>query len=228
MQQKPNSTLGFGDANAKFRVYISAPPPMPAYQQLTGITPLQAGDIHQIYLECGNGWRKIFNVYAKLLLALPVAHFDFQHQAASWQQFRDSVLLQKDSNTALCFAAPKLAVGSDIKPDLGLALGSDFGPDLRCDLGPDLGLALDTQCLHLIAGRTLAKQLIGQGLPAELCWLTPEFAIDPHRKILVTPFFDYRQLNNEKIGLSAKLLQLLAKEVTDVACYCYYAAVIKS
>ncbi len=203
MQQKPISTLGFGDANANFRVYIAAPPPMPAYQQLSCITPLHAGDIHQIYLDCGNGWRKIFNVYAKLLFALPVAHFDFQHKAASWQQFRDSVLLQEDSNTALCFAAPKLAVGAAVKPDLG----------------SDLRLALANQCVHVIAGRTLAKQLISQGLPAELCWLTPEFAVDPRHKILVTPFFDYRQLNNEKIGQSAKLLQLLVTEVTELACY---------
>ena len=175
--------IGFGDSNANFRVYVAAPPPMPAYQHLCSIIPMQASDLQQIYLECGNGWRKIFNVYAKLLFTLPVEHFAFQSQAASWQQFRDEQLLQTHSNNALFFDAPKLG-------------HSGF---------------------HLIAGRTHAKQLINQGLNAELHWLNAEFAVDPVHRLLVTPFFDYRQLNNEKIAVSAKLLQLMAKDVTDLA-----------
>jgi hypothetical protein len=177
------SNIGFGDSNANFRVYVAAPPPMPEYQHLTSLIPLQASDIHQIYLECGNGWRKVFNVYAKLLFALPAAQFPFQSQAASWQQFRDQLLLQKHGNNALCFDAPTLGNIS----------------------------------FHLIAGRTHAKQLISQGLNAELHWLNAEFAVDPVHRLLVTPFFDYRQLNNEKIEISAKLLQLMAKDVTDLA-----------
>ena len=175
--------IGFGDSNANFRVYVAAPPPMPAYQHLCSIIPMQASDLQQIYLECGNGWRKIFNVYAKLLFTLPVEHFAFQSQAASWQQFRDEQLLQTHSNNALFFDAPKLG-------------HSGF---------------------HLIAGRTHAKQLINQGLNAELHWLNAEFAVDPVHRLLVTPFFDYRQLNNEKIAVSAKLLQLMAKDITDLA-----------
>lgn len=175
--------IGFGDSNANFRVYVAAPPPMPAYQHLGSIIPMQASDLQLIYLECGNGWRKIFNVYAKLLFTLPVEHFAFQSQAASWQQFRDEQLLQKHGNNALFFDAPKLG-------------HSGF---------------------HLIAGRTHAKQLINQGLNAELHWLNAEFAVDPVHRLLVTPFFDYRQLNNEKIAVSAKLLQLMAKDITDLA-----------
>ena len=175
--------IGFGDSNANFRVYVAAPPPMPAYQHLCSIIPMQASDLQQIYLECGNGWRKIFNVYAKLLFTLPVEHFAFQSQAASWQQFRDEQLLQTHGNNALFFDAPKLG---------------------HCGF-------------HLIAGRTHAKQLINQGLNAELHWLNAEFAVDPVHRLLVTPFFDYRQLNNEKIAVSAKLLQLMAKDITDLA-----------
>jgi hypothetical protein len=178
---------GFGDAHAHFRVYLVAPPPMEAYQQLAGIQALQAGDIDQIYRHCGNGWRKIFNVYAKLLFALPPAHFHFAATARSWQHYRDEQLLQRASNTALCFSAPPL--------------GSDDG------------------VFHVIAGRTLAKQLLGQGLSAELHWLSAEFAVDPLRKLVVTPFFDYRQLNNEKIVISARLLQLLAMQVQDLQPY---------
>lgn len=174
---------GFGDVNARFRVYLAAPPAMEAYQQLVAIQPLQAGDIDQIYRYCGNGWRKIFNVYAKLLFALSPAHFSITSSATSWQQFRDQQLLQAASDTALCFSAPQLG---------------------------------DKSVFHLIAGRTLAKQLLAQGLAADLCWLSPEFAVDPSRKLLVTPFFDYRQLNNEKIIGCATLLQLLAEQVTDL------------
>jgi len=177
---------GFGDANARFRVYLAAPPGMEAYQQLSDIQPLQAGEIDQIYRHCGNGWRKIFNVYAKLLFALSPTHFSFAASAASWQQFRDQQLLQNASDTALCFSTPQLG---------------------------------DEGALHLIAGRTLAKQLLAQGLEADFCWLSPEFAVDPSRKLLVTPFFDYRQLNNEKIAISARLLQLLALQVLDTDRY---------
>ncbi len=178
---------GFGDVNARFRVYLAAPPAMEAYQQLSGIQPLQAGDIDQIYRHCGNGWRKIFNVYAKLLFALPPTQFPFANLASSWQQFRDERLLQNTSNTALWFSSPQLGK--------------------------------DDRLLHLIAGRTLAKQLLAQGLQAELHWLSPEFAVDPARKLLVTPFFDYRQLNNEKIAVSARLLQLLATQEMDIQRY---------
>lgn len=182
---------GFGDANAKFRVYLATPPPMDAYQQLTRIQPLQAGDIDQIYRHCGNGWRKIFNVYAKLLFALPTSHFSFAVLASSWQQFRDQQLLHANSGTALCFDSPSLTD--------------------------------DTKTMHLIAGRTLAKQLLAQGLQANLQWLSSEFAVDPARQLLVTPFFDYRQLNNEKIVVSARLLQLLSTQVLDIN---QYAAVV--
>jgi len=178
---------GFGDEHAHFRVYLPAPPPMEAYQQLAGIQSLQAGDIDQIYRHCGNGWRKIFNVYAKLLFALPPTHFRITTAASSWQQFRDEQLLQNASNTALYFSAPQLRS--------------------------------DENVIHLIAGRTLAKQMLAQGMPAELQWLSAEFAVDPLRKVVVTPFFDYRQLNNEKIAISVQLLQLLAAAVEELERY---------
>jgi len=185
MQKSPLPNIGFGDANASFRVYLATPPPMPAYQQLSCITPLRAGDIEQIYRECGNGWRKIFNVYAKLLFSLPLVPFEFQGKAANWQQFRDTRLLQEQGNCALCFDAPKLD-------------GTGF---------------------HLIAGRTHAKQLIAEGLQAQLHWLNTEFAVDPTHRLLVTPFFDYRQLNNEKIAITAKLLKLITQNITEIAPY---------
>jgi len=169
--------IGLGDQNASFRVYVENRPKMPQYQQLFDCEAVQAGDIDLIYQHCGNGWRKLFNVYAKLLCALDPKLFTFPAQAASWQQYRDQFLLQQASDTALLFDMPQL--------------------------NPNSGT------IHLIAGRTYAKQLIERGLACQLHWLNEEFAIDPSNKVLVTPYFDYRQLSNEKIKFTAGLLHSL-------------------
>jgi hypothetical protein len=167
--------IGLGDQNASFRVYVENRPKMPQYQQLFDCEAMQKGDIDLIYQHCGNGWRKLFNVYAKLLCVLDPTRFPFPTQASSWQQYRDQFLLQKASDTALLFDIPQL------KP-------------------------ADTT-IHLIAGRTHAKQLIERGLACQLHWLNEEFAIDPNNKVLVTPYFDYRQLSNEKIEFSVQLIK---------------------
>ncbi len=172
--------VAFGDAAAQFRVYLPQPPAMEAYQQLNSVLALSPGEIEQIYRHCGNGWRKIFNVYAKLLCSLPTGVLGAPCTGQSWQQYRDQQLLQAGSGTALCFSAPQLPAPAG--------------------------------CLHLIAGRTHARQLLATGMTAELHWLNTEFAVDPQRRLLVTPFFDYRQLNNAKIQLTARLLQLIRRE----------------
>ena len=63
--------------------------------------------------------------------------------------------------------------------------------------------------VHIIAGRTHAKTLLEAGLPAQLHWLSNEFAIDQHNRLLVCPYFDYRQLNNEKLVYLAQLIKAL-------------------
>lgn len=169
--------IGFGDAGAQFKVYIANRPPMAEYADLQQVQPLQCGEIELINRACGNGWRKVFNVYAKLLFALDATQFPFSRQAASWQQFRDQCLLQAASNTALCFGPPELAP--------------------------------DTTTIHLIAGRTHAKHLLDQGLAAQLNWLNNEFAIGHYHRLIVCPYFDYRQLNNEKLAFAAQLIKEL-------------------
>ncbi len=181
------TSAGFGVSNAQFQVFLTAPPPMDPFTELATMYPLQAGDIAHIGRECGNGWRKIFNVYAKLLFALPAGCFNFSARAQSWQQFRDTLLLQANSNTALVFSAPRLHQSPTT--------------------------------IQLIAGRTLAKTYQSRGLALQLHWLTPEFAVDLQHKVLVTPFFDYRQLNNEKIAITAQLLKLLVDDVGVIEPY---------
>lgn len=171
-----NTLAGFGDAQAQLRVYVAKRPPMQEYAYLTAVQPLLQGEIALINQACGNGWRKLFNVYAKLLFALP-ASFGFLERASSWQAYRDSMLLQAGSDTALLFSPPQLTPTNNT--------------------------------LHIIAGRTHAKDLIEAGLPLQLNWLNAEFAVDPHNRVLVCPYFDYRQLNNEKIGYLVQLMTQL-------------------
>jgi len=172
-------SIGLGCDDFTFAVYIANTPAMPEYQQLTQVSALTSGEITAIGQACGNGWRKVFNVYAKLLYALPKDHFAYSALAPTWQEYRDNYLLQVNSQTALLFGPPCLAGNS--------------------------------QTLHIICGRTYAKQLIAHGeLTTQLTWLDEEFAIDKQNKLVVCPYFDYRQLSNVKISrLSVMLTALL-------------------
>ncbi len=145
------------------------------YQSLSEVTPLIEGEINVINHACGNGWRKVFNVYAKLLYALDKKHFDYSEKAPTWQNYRDKQLLQTQSKTALLFSAPQLTPKKEI--------------------------------MHIICGKGHAKALINSGkLVANLVWLDDEFAIDRKNKLIVCPYFDYRQLSNIKIERLAGLL----------------------
>jgi hypothetical protein len=167
--------FGLGCRNFNVGVYIANTPTMLEYQDLTQVRGLTKGEIYTIGQACGNGWRKVFNVYAKLLYALPKEQFDFTSLAPSWQQYRDSYLLQEHSRTALLFGPPQLK--------------------------------LSDKTLHIICGRTYAKQLINDGtLAVQLTWLDEEFAINEKNKVVVCPYFDYRQLSNNKIERLASIL----------------------
>ena len=148
------------------------------YQRLDEVMPLVDSEINVINRACGNGWRKVFNVYAKLLYALDKRHFDYSDKAPTWQNYRDRYLLQAQSKTALLFSTPKLMQGRDV--------------------------------VHIICGKGHAKALINSGkLIASLVWLDDEFAIDSENKLIICPYFDYRQLSNVKIERLAGLLQSL-------------------
>ena len=99
--------IGLGCTDFTIAVYIGNKPNMPEYQQLTHISPLTSGEINAINQACGNGWRKVFNVYAKLLYALDKKNFLYSEVAPTWQKHRDSFLLQPDSKTALLFSPPQ-------------------------------------------------------------------------------------------------------------------------
>ncbi|MER2491921.1 DUF6942 family protein [Catenovulum sediminis] len=63
----------------------------------------------------------------------------------------------------------------------------------------------ESKTVHVISGRTYASKL---NLPT-LDWLAPDFAINRQHKIIVSPYFDYRQLSNIKIEQLAALIRQL-------------------
>ncbi|OUS31770.1 hypothetical protein A9Q99_02925 [Gammaproteobacteria bacterium 45_16_T64] len=51
-------------------------------------------------------------------------------------------------------------------------------------------------CLHIVMGKAHSLKLLGDD---ELIWVDSDFAISRERRIIVTPYFDYRQLSNMKL-----------------------------
>ncbi|PCI57368.1 MAG: hypothetical protein COB45_03925 [Gammaproteobacteria bacterium] len=173
--------VGFGTSDYQIAVYIANRPPIYEYQQLEHLTALTTGEISYIGQHCGNGWRKVFNVYAKLLYALDKQHFNFASFAPTWQQYRDDYLLQTHSKNSLLFSAPQL---TPVKNNT------------------------NQKAVHIIMGKTHAKSLLSTGaLDVELTWLNNEFAINYLQRVIVCPYFDYRQLSNVKIDRLAELIK---------------------
>ena len=180
--------LGLGDANAQFKVYINKRPNIATYQDLSGVRELLAGDIADIGQHCGNGWRKVFNVYAKLVFALNQPVLVPLNQAANWQQFRDESLLQNAAKTSLLFSEPNFTQ---------TAVEHTLFVDSQC---------VHSQCVNIVMGKTYAKTL---PLASSLTWLDDEFAIDKSKNLIVCPYFDYRQLSNVKIIRLVALIKSL-------------------
>ncbi|WP_438863038.1 DUF6942 family protein [Neptunicella sp.] len=162
---------GLGDNNYQIAVYIANTPPLTEYLQLQQISPLLPGELYAIGQSCGNGWRKVFNVYAKLIFALSAERFTFTSSTSTWQDYRDSTLLQAGSGTALIFGSPK-----------------NSG---------------NRQVIRIICGKT-------HGLTSftdyAFEWLDAHFAVCREHNMIVCPYFDYRQLTNERIERLALLI----------------------
>lgn len=169
-------TIGFGTVSANIKVYIENIPPLPEYQQLEFLQQIKPDEISNIAHLTGNHWRKIFNVYAKLVFELNC--YDF----SSWQALRDNYLLQGHSNESLLFS-----------------------PLTEDQLAID-NLKDNQQTIHIIMGKTYAKKLKLD----KLChWLSEDFAVNESKKLIICPYFDYRQLSNIKISQLTQLIKQL-------------------
>ncbi|MDP4983664.1 DUF6942 family protein [Pseudoalteromonas tunicata] len=179
-------TIGLGCPNFDIAVYIANRPLIEPYPFLASLHSLSHDEIAHIGKHCGNGWRKVFNVYAKLLYSLDNKHFAQFQTEPTWQAYRDKTLLQTGSGTALLFSAPIL------KPH--------------------------RNTIHIICGRTYANELQRTAqINSSWVWLNDEFAIDKNNKVIVCPYFDYRQLSNIKIEFLAQQLLVLTQTLKGSA-----------
>lgn len=176
------------------KVYLANRPPLPEYQKTTLVSDLPLGEIKRIGTETGNHWRKIFNVYAKLMYRLAEKTNDeILLNYSSWQQYRDHALLQLDSGTELHFS-PTIVIEA---------------PRLE---------ELDAGAIHLVMGKAFAEDFLAatlanathDGLAEDqyrsLQWLDNDFALHRALNIIVCPYFDYRQLSNQKIETLVALI----------------------
>ena len=172
---------GLGDDDAHFNVYIGNRPAFDFNTDTNNIHPMLTGQISACGQACGNGWRKVFNTYAKLVYAgaFSALGVDKYH---CWQDYRDQQLLQVNSGTSLIFSSP------------------------------DFTMSTSHSTIHIIAGRTYAHSL---DLPDGFNWLDEEFAINHTYRIIICPYFDYRQLSNVKI---VRLIGLIATLASHTDC----------
>jgi len=169
--------FGFGATNATINVYIENIPPLPEYQELSSVNALQPGDVARIGQLTGNHWRKIFNVFAKLLFEYSPQNF------TSWQLLRDEYLLQVNSNEQLLFS-----------------------PVSFDELKEKQNADQTNHTISLIMGKTYANKL---GIDEHCYWLSESFAINTKKRIIICPYFDYRQLSNIKITQLVQLMKQL-------------------
>lgn len=191
-----NLQAGLGNDNANIIFYIRNRPPLETYQNLNSVKPLSPGEISHICQETGNHWRKIFNVYAKLLFELSANKF------SSWQQLRDEQLLQVQSQHCLLFSAPSFTTNTTpCQPETS---------NLQTAHVADFTMAKPKKKLHIVLGKGYAQEL---NLCNQSTWLSDDFAINPELGLIICPYFDYRQLSNVKIiQLAGLIKQLLPSE----------------
>lgn len=131
--------FALGDAAANIHVYVEKAPPV---EELWGETPSQGtfralnqGEIKAIGDIGGNGWGKVFNVYAKWLMAFDASSPYRPENAANWQAFRDSALLQSGSHTALHvghWSVEQLAASGGIHVIAGRTHANKLGLSEQC------------------------------------------------------------------------------------------------
>lgn len=146
-----------------------------------GISCVEENEIYHCGQACGNGWRKVFNVYAKFVFALASRQLGDFSCYAKWQDYRDDLLLREHSKTALIFSQPV-----------------PFEEPSKTD------------ALHIIMGKAYAQKLLSNNHlddPDNMIWLNSEFAINTQHRIIICPYFDYRQLSNVKILYLVDLIQ---------------------
>lgn len=123
------------------------------------------------------------NHWRKIFNVLAKLLFEYnEHAYKTWQELRDEYLLQEHSKECLLFS--KISFNDiDIKADNN-----------------------DKNIITLIMGKTYAKKL---SIDEHCYWLSENFAINTDKKLIICPYFDYRQLSNIKITQLVQLMKQL-------------------
>ena len=106
-----------------------------------------------------------------------------QQTFTSWQVLRDQQLLMADSKQALLF--------NHQLPSLALL---EKGYPLKSSV-------------HIITGKTYANTF---EIKDHFIWINESFAISEKYRVIVCPYFDYRQLSNTKIEFLVSLVKGIA------------------
>ena len=190
-----------GDPAARLKVYVANRPDCQPFDHVEGCVPMSMSDIEFINRECGNGWRKLFNVYAKFLFELGDALADplvksTYIEFSQWQILRDKALLTQFCGHQLVFTPPRIVFDEAVCP---------LDSNEACDVAPVP--KAEAVVWHIVMGRTYARELERQKLVPALHWLDTDFAVNPDQRLIVCPYFDYRQLTNAKISRLVGLLK---------------------
>lgn len=89
--------VGFGSKQADLVVYLPNRPQIDEFINLDSFRALRSGEVQEIISQCGNHWRKIFSIYAKIAFAIDPKDY------STWQQYRDTVLLTDHGAEAVIF-----------------------------------------------------------------------------------------------------------------------------
>lgn len=193
--------IGLGGASPSLLMYIANRPVGARYESLKTYEPLLAGELQSIVANNSNHWRKAFNVYAKVLWQLDwlrksgsgdKSSMPSATSVNSWQEYRDSHLLQAHSREAMLFSSPDFSKTQTSNPRNSQSLNS----------------TLNGVTIHWVVGKTYAAAL---ALPA-LTWLDAHFAINREYRLIVSPYVDYRQLTNERIAQFADIYSQLVNQ----------------
>jgi hypothetical protein len=188
LAHKKSSVLNLRYKELMIKVYLANRPPLAEYLRTEVIDQLPAGEIKRIADETGNHWRKIFNVYAKLMYSLAEVTDDpLLLNYNRWQVYRDQALLQQGSDT-------ELHLGSSIMENSPLHLPLQLPWNTKDN---------DLTVIHIIMGKTYSERLLEDTF---IEWLDKDFAINRQKNIIVCPYFDYRQLSNLKIQTLVNLI----------------------
>jgi hypothetical protein len=188
--------IGFGDHNAHLNVYIDKLPPMDQWQSLDFIESLTIQQINEINQACGNGWRKVFNIYAKLMYALEPASLN------SWQEYRDLTLLTENSDCALLHQTAEDFVLPDKGNPINVIMGKQFGTAIVQNI--KINQNITVYLLSESGDITQPFDTDTGTIPSDFSLLTFD-----HGVALVCPYFDYRQLSNVKLTQLVNIIKTM-------------------